>query len=400
MDIFEKINRSFAQWYEGLFGGNDDVRPRDILRMILTELEENRKEGFDTRTYVPNQYILELCPEDEEEKEYLLSFLDKAELEEAIRRYCRQNRYHIRGELEFVLKVLTPEEVEERHPPKISIRSRYSARIGTPSVPMTPPAEEDRTVAAVGRSGEESQTVAGMATAYLQIQTPGKSVFRYPLLRSAIYIGRSSRVGNDLVLEEDPMVSKRHLRIEREKDGRFTLYDLGSTNGTWVNGHRVESYLLQPGDDILIGSTHLVFEQETKPGTTGLQKSRAPEPKAVIGQFGGAAATVDAVQTSSATKAQLLLLEGDKVRDSFVLGSETYIGRGITNDIVLPYRNVAIRHARIFLHEGRYRVESQEGAPVKLNDILLQPGEAAVLHSGDRIQLGDVLLSFEIGSEL
>ncbi|CEK12541.1 FHA domain-containing protein [Chthonomonas calidirosea] len=400
MDIFEKINRSFAQWYEGLFGGNDDVRPRDILRMILTELEENRKEGFDTRTYVPNQYILELCPEDEEEKEYLLSFLDKAELEEAIRRYCRQNRYHIRGELEFVLKVLTPEEVEERHPPKISIRSRYSARIGTPSVPMTPSAEEDRTVAAVGRSGEESQTVAGMATAYLQIQTPGKSVFRYPLLRSAIYIGRSSRVGNDLVLEEDPMVSKRHLRIEREKDGRFTLYDLGSTNGTWVNGHRVESHLLQPGDDILIGSTHLVFEQETKPGTTGLQKSRAPEPKAVIGQFGGAAATVDAVQTSSATKAQLLLLEGDKVRDSFVLGSETYIGRGITNDIVLPYRNVAIRHARIFLYEGRYRVESQEGAPVKLNDILLQPGEAAVLHSGDRIQLGDVLLSFEIGSEL
>ncbi|HLI47283.1 MAG TPA: FhaA domain-containing protein [Chthonomonas sp.] len=397
MDIFEKINRSFAQWYEGLFGGNDDVRPRDILRMILTELEENRKEGFDTRTYVPNQYILELCPEDEEEKEYLLSFLDKAELEEAVRRYCRQNRYHIRGELEFVLKVLTPEEVEERHPPKISIRSRYTARVATPASPQMP-LEEDRTVAAVGRAGEESQTVAGMATAYLQIQTPGKSVFRYPLLRSTIYIGRSSRVGNDLVLEEDPMVSKRHLRIEREKDGRFTLYDLDSTNGTWVNGHRVESYVLQPGDDILIGSTHLVFEQEAKPVPNGSAKPTAPEPKAVIAQFGGAAAEGDAVHPSPATKAELLLLEGDKVRDSFVLGSEAYIGRGITNDIVLPYRNVAIRHARMFLQEGRYRVEPLEGAPVKLNDMLLEPDEIAVLHSGDRIQLGDVLLSFEIGS--
>ena len=47
MDLFEKINRSFASWYEGLFGGSgDDVRPKDILRRILAALEDNRKEGF------------------------------------------------------------------------------------------------------------------------------------------------------------------------------------------------------------------------------------------------------------------------------------------------------------------------------------------------------------------
>src|ERR1700726_4508531 len=75
MDLFEKFNRTFGSWYEGLFGGGDDVRPKDILRRIIAALEDHRKEGFDNRIYVPNQYVLEINVHDEEEKEYLLSFL-------------------------------------------------------------------------------------------------------------------------------------------------------------------------------------------------------------------------------------------------------------------------------------------------------------------------------------
>src|ERR1043165_10210986 len=104
MEIFERINRAFGGWYEGLFGASDDVRPKDILRKILVALEENRKEGFDSKIYVPNQYVLEIAVDDEEEKEYLLSFLDREELETAIRRYCQQNNYHIRGGLDFTIK--------------------------------------------------------------------------------------------------------------------------------------------------------------------------------------------------------------------------------------------------------------------------------------------------------
>src|SRR6478752_5848190 len=89
MDLFEKFNRSFGSWYEGLFGGSDDVRPKDILRLILSAIEDNRKEGFDNRVYVPNQYILEIAVNDEEEKEYLLAFLDRSELEAAIQRCCK-----------------------------------------------------------------------------------------------------------------------------------------------------------------------------------------------------------------------------------------------------------------------------------------------------------------------
>ena len=49
-------------------------------------------------------------------------------------------------------------------------------------------------------------------------------------------IGRSPRSGNDLTIESDGQISKRHARIELDAEGRFTLYDLDSTNGTKVNG--------------------------------------------------------------------------------------------------------------------------------------------------------------------
>ena len=65
-------------------------------------------------------------------------------------------------------------------------------------------------------------------------------------------IGRS--VGNDLVLA-DPEISRRHTRIVRRADG-FAVEDIGSTNGTFVNGQRINHLtLLQDGDAIDLGDT-------------------------------------------------------------------------------------------------------------------------------------------------
>jgi transcriptional regulator with GAF, ATPase, and Fis domain len=57
----------------------------------------------------------------------------------------------------------------------------------------------------------------------------------------------------------DPHVSRRHLAIE-PAGGRVRVVDLGSLNGTSVNGVRVESALVAPGDDIALGSTVLTLE--------------------------------------------------------------------------------------------------------------------------------------------
>jgi pSer/pThr/pTyr-binding forkhead associated (FHA) protein len=57
----------------------------------------------------------------------------------------------------------------------------------------------------------------------------------------------------------DPNVSRNHAEIRPSSEG-FVLVDLGSTNGSKVNGVRVDQRLLEDGDEISFGNTHMRFE--------------------------------------------------------------------------------------------------------------------------------------------
>ncbi len=419
MDLLEKINKSFGTWYEGLFGGSgDDVRPKDVLRRIIAAMEDNRKEGFDNRVYVPNQYILEIAVDDEEEKDYLLSFLDRDELEAALVRYCKQNHYHVRGTLDFTIKELSAEEIaSERKPEKLRVRCRYNTKITAPEMPATPgvaanPAipYEERTIGAfVGQSNsDEAGTVPAIAAATLIIYAPDKPPFRYAIAKGAITIGRSARSGNDIVLENDGQSSKRHSRIELDADGKFTVYDLGSTNGTKVNGRRVENRTLHDGDEIVIGQTRITFQQSKREEAFGENEDEDDaKPRTTPGVYGGAAASLNPNEMGSSTPprrvltprtARLMLLEGTEIVDDFLLASETVIGRGVTNDIVLPDRSIATRHARI-VHNGEgYAIEVlNDTADARLNGLPLLPHFPTGLRDNDAIELGTLKLRFEEG---
>ncbi|HLV79398.1 MAG TPA: FhaA domain-containing protein [Chthonomonadaceae bacterium] len=425
MDLFEKINRSFGSWYEGLFGSGDDVRPKDILRRILAAMEDNRKEGFDNKVYVPNQYILEINVHDEVEKEYLLSFLDRDELEAAIRRYCQQNHYSIRGPLDFTIKEVEDPELSKGRREKVRVRCRYNTKVTGPepaharqaaqvaALPDIP--SEERTVpgiGAYGAEGEEGGTVPSVASAALVVYAPDRPPFRYAIARGAVTIGRSQRTGNDLVIDSDGQVSKRHARIELDPDGKFTLYDLGSTNGTKVNGRRVDNRTLHDGDEIMLGVTRLVFQQAPReaPDPFEAEPARAGSaPETPPGAFGGAAARTTSADGSVSAgpvprvlrshAARLVLTDGPQDVDDFLLASETFIGRGITNDIVLPDRSIGTQHARI-AHDGEgYTLERLGGSETAttLNGAPLPPGQPTRLQDGDRIGLGNLTLRFESG---
>ena len=72
-------------------------------------------------------------------------------------------------------------------------------------------------------------------------------------------IGRGGQ--NDLVLSGDDFASARHVRVEARRDGVW-VQDLGSTNGTYVNGSRVAgAQRLAPGDVIRVGETDLRLEE-------------------------------------------------------------------------------------------------------------------------------------------
>ena len=79
-----------------------------------------------------------------------------------------------------------------------------------------------------------------------------------PLNEEVTTIG--SVAGNTVVLS-DPAVSRKHLGIRRV-GGKYELADLGSTNGVYVNGHRMGKKMLVSGDIMRVGNTEMVFRVE------------------------------------------------------------------------------------------------------------------------------------------
>ena len=80
----------------------------------------------------------------------------------------------------------------------------------------------------------------------------------YDLATNRVLIGRET--GNDIVVS-DLNASRQHAQIEFEAQGIWVITDLGSTNGTLVNGQPVQRRGLQNGDRITIGVTEFVFSQ-------------------------------------------------------------------------------------------------------------------------------------------
>ncbi|MBA3476130.1 MAG: FHA domain-containing protein, partial [Actinobacteria bacterium] len=88
------------------------------------------------------------------------------------------------------------------------------------------------------------------------------------------------------VVVEDTNVSRRHVALEPLADGRVALVDLGSSNGTFLNGNRVESAVLRGNEQIQVGGTVLVSSREEPAGRAG---------KTEMGSLAGALQTPSAV---------------------------------------------------------------------------------------------------------
>lgn len=103
-------------------------------------------------------------------------------------------------------------------------------------------------------SGASGSSVAGAFGWALTVETGPQAGLTYVLAPGETLIGRGSDCD---IFFGDVTVSRHHATIAADED-TLRLADLGSTNGTYVNGERADTAGLKAGDELIIGKFHLI----------------------------------------------------------------------------------------------------------------------------------------------
>lgn len=214
------------------------LQPLQVLRRIERAMDSGRG-AQGRRGLVPDRFTVHLHPDDLA----ALAPADElaADLASGALSFARGHGYALRDR------------------PRVTLQPDPAVRPGEVQVQATvSPVEEAR----VGDRGVDAGTrvfevpVVRAPEVVLRVREPKGAPRRVPLTGAPIRIGRASDC--ELVLN-DSRVSRRHARLTA-RDGVLVLTDLGSTNGTRVNGHRVTEVALGAGDRIEIGESSLVVE--------------------------------------------------------------------------------------------------------------------------------------------
>ncbi len=254
MSVLKNLENKIAGLVEGTFSRafRSEVRPVEIARKLAREMEEHKSYSV-SRTYAPNEYRVFLSPRDRERFAGYEAALT-AELAGYLLEHARRERLTLlsRPVIEF--------ETDDRLGlGEFGIQTRVAQPEDEPvSAPAHAQAQSGRTmIYSNAERVSEPLEERGRARA----QTPlllidGKRVVISP---AGATIGRGRQ--SDIVLN-DPNVSRQHAEI-RPRGGSWVITDLGSTNGSQLNGRRVEgSEVLRSGDEIELGASMMTFTLE------------------------------------------------------------------------------------------------------------------------------------------
>jgi pSer/pThr/pTyr-binding forkhead associated (FHA) protein len=180
-----------------------------------------------------------------------------------------------------------------------------------------------------------------MGTTYGKIilLNPNGPEQEFELAKANISLGRA--ITNDIILN-DGRVSRNHARLESGTQG-LTLVDLNSSNGTRVNGKRIERATLVPGDTISLGSQQLRYEVADPSEDLGLTQIDSPAQfdRTMNEEF----LPVAINETSSPS---LVVFTGDKTwRIDLADLDLASIGRDESCSVYLDYPNISRRHAEV-----------------------------------------------------
>jgi Protein of unknown function (DUF3662)/FHA domain len=255
MSVLRSLESKIATLVEGSFSRafRSEVRPVEIARKLAREMEEHKSFSV-SRTYVPNEYRVFLSPRD---RERFADYEDAlaGELAGYLLEHARRERLALlsRPVIEF--------QTDDRLGlGEFGIQTRVVQPVDEPGGQVAPEASEasGRTMiySTAGRVVEplEERAHVQVHTALLLFEDK-----RMVVGPAGATLGRSRQC--DVVLS-DPNVSRQHAEI-RPRGGSWVLTDLGSTNGTLLNGRRVDRpEVIKQGDEIELGTSVITFELE------------------------------------------------------------------------------------------------------------------------------------------
>lgn len=188
------------------------------------------------------------------------------------------------------------------------------------------------------------------------------------ILKSRFTIGR--RPGNDLVLDH-LTISGQHAAIDTTPGGAFIL-DLGSTNGTLVNGQPITKHWLQNGDVVELGKYKLTFQQD----------AAVADPDAIA-----PTSVLPANNEEAAAVAQIKVLNGSNA------GREIVLSKPVTT-----LGSPAVTVISITREKQDYFIAHVDGSVVpKVNDMPVS-SKAVKLKHGDVIDLSGTKMAFSLSS--
>ncbi len=251
----------FEAFVENLLEGSltrmlrGQLQPVEIAKR-LTRAMENSKTISVGRVFVANEYDVHLSVVDFTRLESVRTTMER-ELAEYLAGIAREQHFAL---LSKPVVKLAPDESLLPRQVLIDARLAENSSATAPAVAEPLPADFGQT-----RRFDSEQLKRSMRNVVdnaALVANSGPSVgMRYDINKPTISIGRG--FGNDIVID-DPRVSRHHAEI-RVTGGKACIYDLKSTNGTWVNGHRVTERALANGDEVSFGGVEYFFESAPEP---------------------------------------------------------------------------------------------------------------------------------------
>ena len=226
LDRFEQrldrmVNGAFARAFKA------EVQPVEIAAALQREMDDRAAVVSRGRTVVPNVFTVELSPHDHERLSVYASTLT-TELSAMVREYAEEQRYTFVGGIEVTID-----------------------RDDTLETGLFRVLSEARAEVASTTHGDRAPAVAPEGSGQPRLEVDGVA---HPLTRAVTRLGRGTDVD---IRVDDPGASRHHAEILLGRE--VLLRDLGSTNGTYVDGVQVGEKVLHDGAVVQLGTTRLTF---------------------------------------------------------------------------------------------------------------------------------------------